>query len=221
MPRSIVVYTSPDRYSELITLIDSRFQASAVKPCTISFAQKVDAGKVRVRITELMDDAVAPLVDEMVRTGDAIAVSSADRDVRNVTYGELSDDADRFAREALVQFVSPVIVEIDGSTTPFPVVSAIFHRYIALWNRFSGMQVVSGALPIDHIHVKDFKISCVDSRYGKGAQGWVALEMDKGRTEEEIRLFNALIDYAFFCGTGMHTDAGLGQTRRLSAKGKI
>jgi CRISPR/Cas system endoribonuclease Cas6 (RAMP superfamily) len=49
----------------------------------------------------------------------------------------------------------------------------------------------------------------------------MALEVEKGRTEEEIGLFNTLIDYAFFCGTGMYTDAGLGQTRRLPGKGRI
>ncbi len=221
MPRSIVVYTSPGTYLQLTRLIHTRFETSAVKPCTISFPQKADAGTVRTRITELADDAAAPLIEEMVRKGEAVAVSGADRDVKNATYGQLFDDADRFARQALVQFVSPVIIEIAGGTTPFPVVSAVFQRYTALWNSFSGMEIAAGSLPIDRIHVKDFKISCVESSYGKGAQGWMALEMEKGRTEEEIRLFNALIDYAFFCGTGMHTDAGLGQTRRLPGKGTI
>lgn len=221
MPRSIVVYTSRGRYSDLAGLVHTRFETSAVKPCTISLPQKADGGTVRVRITELTDNAAAPLIEEMVRNGEATAVSAADRDVLQATYGQLLDDADRSTREALVQFVSPVIIEVAGGTTPFPVVSAVFHGYVALWNSFSGREIAAGSLPIDRIHVKDFKISCVETTYGKGAQGWLALEMEKGRTEEEIGLFNALIDYAFFSGTGMHTDAGLGQTRRLPGKGKL
>ena len=54
--------------------------------------------------------------------------------------------------------------------------------------------------------------------FGTGGQGWVTLEMEKGRTEEEIGLLNALIDFAFYCGTGVHTEAGLGQTRRIAPR---
>jgi hypothetical protein len=39
--------------------------------------------------------------------------------------------------------------------------------------------------------------------------------MERGRTEQEIALFNTLVDFAFYCGTGAHTDEGLGQTRRM------
>ncbi len=71
-----------------------------------------------------------------------------------------------------------------------------------------------------HVHVADFKLSCVATPFGPGSQGWVKLEMEKGRTEEEIALFNGLIDFAFYCGTGAHTDEGLGQTRRMERAGK-
>ncbi len=221
MPRSIVVYTSPVVYSELTALIHSRFETSIVRPFTISLPQKADGGRARARITELADNAVAPLVEEMVRSGQATAVSDADRDVSDATYGQLLDDADRFMREATIQFVSPVIIEIAGGATPFPVVSAVFQQYVNLWNSFSATPVAPGAVPVECIHINDFKISCVATPYGKGAQGWMALEMETGRTEEEIRLFNGLIDYAFFCGTGLHTDAGLGQTRRMKGTGRI
>jgi CRISPR/Cas system endoribonuclease Cas6 (RAMP superfamily) len=221
MPRSIVIYTSPGAYLELTRRIHTGFETFAVKPCTVSLPQKADGGRVRCRITELADGAATPLVEEMVRSGEATAVSGADRDVKGATYGELLDDADRFGLEAHVQFVSPVIIEIEGGTTPFPVVSAVFQRYIAVWNCFSAAKIAAGALPVECIHVKDFKISCVGSGFGKGAQGWMTLEMEKGRTEEEIGLFNGLIDYAFFSGTGMYTDVGLGQTRRLPGKGRM
>ena len=41
-----------------------------------------------------------------------------------------------------------------------------------------------------------------------GAEGWVVLEMEKGRTEQEIALFNTLVDFAFYCGTATRWGAG-------------
>ena len=48
-----------------------------------------------------------------------------------------------------------------------------------------------------------------------GFEGRVSLELDKGLSEETIRLFNLLVDYASYCGTGLYTNEGLGQTGRL------
>ena len=34
---------------------------------------------------------------------------------------------------------------------------------------------------------------------------------------KHVRLFNALVDYAIYCGTGAKTTMGMGQTRRIRA----
>ena len=98
---------------------------------------------------------------------------------------------------------------------PFPVHPIVFERYAEVWNAFSEVKMRAAAEWLPYVHVTDFKISCLASPYGVGAQGWVALEMEKGRSEDEIGLFNTLVDFAFYCGTGLHTEEGLGQTRRF------
>jgi CRISPR/Cas system endoribonuclease Cas6 (RAMP superfamily) len=112
--------------------------------------------------------------------------------------------------------VSPTIVEINARAGPFPVFPVIFEHYIAVWNRFSDALIdPSWTDRLDHIRITDFRISCVASPFGPGSQGWVKLEMEKGRSEADIAMFNRLLDFAFYCGTGLHTVDGLGQTRRM------
>jgi len=189
-----------------------------IKPYTFSYAQRTDAGSVRVRITEVSDGALTQEWADMAKRGEATLASSPDRDVRRRTFDELMVNADRASRETALQFVSPIIVEVSGRAVPFPVFPAVFEQYIAVWNAFSDTKISAGTEGLGHVHVTDFRISCVASAFGPGSQGWVKLEMEKGRTEVEIALFNGLIDFAFYCGTGLHTDEGLGQTRRMEKK---
>jgi CRISPR/Cas system endoribonuclease Cas6 (RAMP superfamily) len=92
----------------------------------------------------------------------------------------------------------------------------VFARYREVWSAFSTVRLPAGTEQVlQHVRVTDFKISCAASPFGPGAKGWVTVEMEKGRTEQEIALFNGLIDFAFYCGTGLHTEEGLGQTRRM------
>jgi CRISPR/Cas system endoribonuclease Cas6 (RAMP superfamily) len=156
-----------------------------------------------------------PAVDELVKKGAAVLAAPSDRDVQSRTYEELMEEADRSGRLATLQFATPVILEISGEIVPFPVIQAIFRGYVEIWKTFSNADLPGGADALRHIRTTDFKISCVSTSHGPGAQGWVRLEMETGRTEEEISLFNCLIDFAFFCGSGLHADEGLGQTRRI------
>jgi hypothetical protein len=218
MPRSAVIYTSREAYVDLDGTLRDAFEHYAIKPYTLSHAQKAEAGRVRVRITELADEAVLPLARKEMEKAEALFASSGDRDVRGSTYRNLIDDADPSGRSATIQFVSPTMLDILGETVPFPVVSFIVARYIDVWNAFAPDRFPLTAEAVRHIHAEGFKISCVSTRRGPGCQGWLALEMERGRTEEYLRLMNALIDFAFYAGTGLHTDEGLGQTRRIEGK---
>jgi hypothetical protein len=220
MPRSVVIYTSCDGFSELKDALERSFVGQAIKPYTISHAQRIESGHIRLRITELADDTVLPLVVEQARKEDSTFASSSDRDVKKSGYEALIGDADRFGRTATIQLVSPTIVEVLCIAMPFPVVPSIFDRYVEVWNTFSPEKFPSDGLGITGIHVSDFRISCISTTHGPGAQGWVTLEMDRGRTEEEIRRFNTLVGFAFYSGTGLHTDEGFGQTRRMEGKCK-
>ena len=219
MPRSVVVYTDAATLSGLKDFARRECADCPTKPYTFSFGQKTEAGILRARICELREGALLPAIDELVKKGVAVLAAPQDRDVRVRTYGELMDEADRRTRLATLQFATPIILEVSGEVVPFPVISAIFRGYVERWEVFSNVDISGSAEILRHIRVTDFKISCVSTPYGPGAQGWVRLEMEKGRTEEEIALFNGLIDFAFFCGSGLHADEGLGQTRRMAGVG--
>jgi hypothetical protein len=215
MPRSVVIYTNPEVYLDLSARASQRYASSPVKPYTLSPAQPIESGQVRVRVTELVPDALSLEIGELVGEGRALLASSADRDVRSATYEELIEDGDRYATTAILQFVTPVLVRMAGRTVPFPVTSALFEGALETWNAFSPKAIERGVEGLDHVRVSDFRISCVATAHGPGAQGWVAVEMEQGRTEEEIGLFNGLLDFLFFAGTGLNTCEGLGQTRRM------
>jgi len=216
MPRSVVIYTDPATLSGLKDFARKECAPYLPKPYTFSFGQKTEVTNLRARICELREGVLAPAIDELVKKGIAVLAAPQDRDVRVRTYGELMDEADSRTRLATLQFATPIILEVSGEIVPFPVVPAIFRKYIEVWQAFSDVDISRSADALRRIRLIDFKISCVATPYGPGAQGWVRLEMEKGRTEEEIALFNGLIDFAFFCGTGLHTDEGLGQTRRMT-----
>ena len=218
MPRSVVIYTDSATLTGLRDFARREYAGCSTKPYTFSFGQKTEGLNLRARICELHEGVLAPAVGELVKQRIAVHASSQDRDVRVRTYEELIEDADRRTRVATLQFASPIILEVSGEIVPFPVIPAIFRKYTEVWQAFSDVDISGSAEALKHIRVTDFKISCVSTPYGPGAQGWVRLEMEKGRNEEEIALFNGLIDFAFFCGTGLQTDEGLGQTRRMAAR---
>ncbi len=222
MPLSAVIYTSNEAFSSVREAVRKSAEGLAIKPYTFSFAHKLETGAIRVRATELAQGVLMPVVREMVKKGEATLASSADREVREAAYEELIEDGDRTRRVATIRFASPTIVEVQGEGVPFPVIHAIFARYREIWSAFSPIPLNPATEAMGHVHVTDFKISCAAAGLiGTGAEGWVTLEMERGRTEQEIALFNTLVDFAFYCGTGAHTDEGLGQTRRMEGRHSV
>ncbi len=218
MPLSAVIYTTNETFSSVRDAVRKSVEGLAVKPYTFSIAHKLETRVIRARATELSRGVLMPVLGELVKKGEATLASSADREVRQAAYEELIADANQSRRVATVRFASPTIVEVQGECVPFPVIHTIFARYCEIWNTFSPIPLPPATAVMEHVHVTDFKISCAASPYGAGAEGWVALEMEKGRTEQEIALFNTLVDFAFYCGTGAHTDEGLGQTRKMEER---
>lgn len=217
MPRSLVLYASSETVEELRRRTEELSVADKVKPYTFSLAHKTDRTEIdllRVRLTEFRPFGLGPIIEELVAKGLVTFVTAADKDQRETSYEAIAEDADTTQRTALMQFSSPTIIGLGGYTVCFPVLPLMLSYYIHMWNTFSGMKVTRGPDILDHVTMGDFKVSCVQTEYGAGFQGWAALEMSKGRPEEDIRMFNTLLDFAFYCGTGLYTDKGLGQTER-------
>jgi hypothetical protein len=219
MPLSVVAYTSHESFAGLAAQLKKRFEDRKIKPYTLSFPHKQATGDVRFRATELAPGALMPLLADMVEKKAATLASPADREIRRAAYGEILRDADRSRRTLTVQYATPVMVPVMGNLLPFPIVPAVFAGYGEAWDAFSDVVLPRPAVEAAaFVRVADFKISCAATPFGTGGQGWVTLEMEKGRTEEEIGLLNALVDFAFYCGTGVHTEEGLGQTRKIDPR---
>jgi hypothetical protein len=218
MPRSLILYSDKTVYDELKVALDGAFGAAAVRPYTLSFPNRAGDGRLRVRVTELADGMVVPFVERLLREGRAELASAANQDVRGISYEELLDDADRRTREATVRFISPTILEMDSRDVPFPVVLTMFRQWAHTWNAFAPEKLGGVDDFVPHVRITDFQISAARTARGVGFEGRVSLELDKGLSEETIRLFNLLVDYASYCGTGMWTEDGLGQTRRSGSR---
>jgi hypothetical protein len=217
MPRSLILYASSETVEQLKRRVEELCAADKVKPYTFSLAHKTDktgSDLVRVRLTEFRPFGLAPIIDGLVAKNLLVTVTAADKEQRDITYEALMEEADATQRAAVMQFSSPTIIGLGGYTVCFPVLPLMLSFYIHMWNTFSGMKFMRGPDILDHVKMGDFKVSCVQTEYGAGFQGWATLEMSKGRPEEDIRMFNALLDFAFYCGTGLYTDNGLGQTDR-------
>ena len=216
MPRSVVLYTSDDVFLNIRQRLSDRFAGEKIKPYTCSFAHLSETGARRVRITELVPYSLAPILDDIIAGGQALPVSTADKDVCGASYEDLLHGADSFRRTAVLQFSSPTILGLGGYSVPFPVLPLMLSQYIHVWGSVAGSKITRAPELLEHVRLKDFKVSCVQTERGAGFVGWIALEMEKGRPEEEIQSFNALLDFAFYCGTGLYTDEGFGQTRRAT-----
>lgn len=215
MPRSLILYSDKTVYDEVKVALDDAFGAAPVRPYTLSFPNRAGDGRLRLRVTELADGMVTPFVERLLREGRAELASAADQDVQGVSYEELLDSADRRTRVATIQFVSPTIIEMDGQPVPFPVLPLIFRQWARTWNTFAPEKLGGVDDLVPHVSILDFQVSAAKTASGVGFEGRVSVELDKGMSEETIRLFNLLVDYAFYCGTGLYTNEGLGQTGRL------
>jgi hypothetical protein len=217
MPRSIVVYTSRECLADLRVECRDVIPRGTIVPYTLSCGQRTDdPEKVRVRITELIDNLLDPVIEQIATKYAVSRVSAADPDVRDISYEALLENASFVDTSITLQFVSPVIVGLrPGVVTPFPVLSLLFRRYSEIWNSLSGVSLDFPEEMIDSLTVSDFSLSCRATAHGVGIQGWMTMDCGRGRTETNIRLFNALADFSFFAGTGLYTDEGLGQSRRV------
>lgn len=222
MPRSLVLYTSRDIYRLFEETLADTFREEPALPYTLSYPQNAQGEMVRVRITDMSDDrAVESIVGGLAETKRVILASDSEPDVRSVTYQDLQEDADRFSREMRLQFASPTLLKMGSHQIQFPVVPLLFKHYTVAWNTFSSDKVTFEPALLEHINVNDFKISSEKSRFGLAFQGWIDLEIAKGRTENEIAVLNMLCDFSFYCGTGLQTGRGLGQTRRVARERRV
>ncbi len=182
--------------------------------------------RVHDRLTGLLDDAVA-----RGRTLDLervpFALVPAAEGIRR-EWQRRTSDRELLARAAPVSeihlaFLSPTAFRRGQGYTTLPEPALCLSSYLRRWNRFADpaerldeaailaygrarMRTVEARLAPRAIWLGDF-----------GAPGQVGELTWQGDPADPIwRQVNALVDYAFFCGTGIKTAMGMGQTRRAS-----
>ncbi len=140
---------------------------------------------------------------------------------RSQTYQQLREEASSTCKQVRLQFVTPTTFSRHGGVLPLPDPQIAFKGYLRSWNWFA-FHPLSTDLEqlIDrHVFLRDFKVSAATYVTDKGLRpaftGWCEFILLGRHHEKHIREFNLLSDYSFYCGTGDHTDLGLGVTRRL------
>lgn len=124
-------------------------------------------------------------------------------------------------RSVTLRFASPTLFRQEGRDLPLPLPALVFGSYLARWNAFAPQ-----ALPAE---VKRYADECIAlGRYALRSQLVSFEQGDKGAhvgftglvrfrflvgDPFWMRLMALLAAYAFWCGTGYRTTAGLGQTR--------
>ncbi len=197
-----------------------------------------EGGRFRLRLSWLVDADLKGLLDwarslrvepvrvetncgQMLLEDAMVSPTLTQRWNRWVPYGRLYEEASDCLRLVTLKFYSPTTLERSGLPYPLPDPCGIFLGYSRIWDAFSGIALAPGLREAieEHLLLVDFRIQRRLSAAEKGAvPGFVGSAKFRlaGRHPESIlKGLNALADYAFFCGTGIGTDVGMGLTRRI------
>ena len=120
-------------------------------------------------------------------------------------------------------FTSPTSFRRQGHHFPLPVPQNLFHSYLRRWNNFSEIVfsqedfldwVEQNVLILRH-NIESYKVAGGKKGAVTGFTGAIELSLEKnGQNHPQYyQLYNALCQFAPYCGTGHKTTFGLGQTR--------
>lgn len=187
----------------------------------------------RVRITALVPEVLAALVaafDPATPLGrEPVFLENARFDVvpqeshleSLATYASLLTAARPNRRINLV-FRSPTAFRSRQPAGLEPALRLCIEGYLRKWNTFA--DVVLPEEPLLEYAEQSVRVVSAELRpasmqlgkfYEKGVAGTVTWEAE-AQPPALLRLINALVDYAFYCGTGARTALGMGQTVRMT-----
>ncbi len=197
-----------------------------------------EGGRFRLRLSWLVDGDLKGLLDWAGSLrGDPMCVETSggpllleeamvsptltQRWNRWVPYGRLYEEASDCLRFVTLKFYSPTTLERSGVPYPLPDPCGIFVGYSRIWDAFAGIALPPGlrAAIEEYLLLVDFRIQrrrC-EAEQGPvpGFIGSATFRLAGRHPESILKGLNALADYAFFCGTGIGTDHGMGLTRRI------
>jgi CRISPR-associated endoribonuclease Cas6 len=195
------------------------------RPYTLSkFYRRDGVGYWRVGL--LRDDVRDPFLTSLrktsalpLKTGEVLVKIDEIRQ-HHVPYEELLNDTQ--ASGYRLHFLSPTGFRTQLVTYPLPDPMGMIQSWWNRWNHFSAMKLDRVLLDAAAVHlaVARCKIRTRIIHLGVSKQigfvGSVTLKLVKAHKlgKDVLQQFDALADYAEFCGTGQRTAQGMGQTRR-------
>jgi CRISPR-associated endoribonuclease Cas6 len=208
-------------------------QQSAVKPFTLSPLTEVSGGQRMLHVT-LLDDDLWPTLLSGLQSRPSLDVHG--RDFPLASHGLQMDYASyaQLARASLggryidLRFVTPTCFRAGDLDYPLPEPRKLSTSWLSRWNQYAPEALVIEDDLLDaawaHVGVSSFEMrtETVDLGYGKqvGYLGELSLCIvnadELGR--DRRRQLHGLASYAAFCGSGVKTTHGMGQTRRIRSR---
>jgi len=203
---------------------------------------KVTGGETYwIRFTILQSDLFARMLDAILRAGGQILrLDQALLQIEEVITapGQSSlcgcQDFESLLSEAVAErqlnlsFLSPTAFRSGGKRNVlFPEPRLLFNSYLARWQSFSTVKLDSNVADLAEraTRIAKYKLETRILHFGSyqeiGFEGKCTVEIAPEVQEDTVRCLNALVDFAFYCGTGAKTAMGMGQTRRLSSAGTL
>lgn len=117
-----------------------------------------------------------------------------------------------------IEFNSPTTFHTGESHLPLPVPDKLLGSWVERWNSFSPVGLTQEVRPFaqDILALSRHELSTQVVHFGKrtiiGFTGWCIFRI-LSKDPYWLRLVHTLANYSFYCGTGVKTSCGMGQTR--------
>ncbi len=171
------------------------------------------------RATVQLGKAEFRLIDvatESVRNGERANITSAEELWERAQ--PVSDITLRFTTPTAFRTATPSHEK--KVTMLFPNPTNVFHSYREKWNAFTPNKIDDGFkdwveenVVVEAHHLQTERVPFGNSPLS-GFRGWCRYTARDGDLQR-LKQWNALADFAYFCGTGQKTTQGMGQTRRI------
>ncbi|MDJ0716211.1 MAG: CRISPR-associated endoribonuclease Cas6 [Prochloraceae cyanobacterium] len=133
------------------------------------------------------------------------------------SYAQLYEKASALERSFTFCFATPTTFRQGKYDTPLPAPESVFKSLQTRWNKYSNKTI--DRLPVESLFpsVFDIRTQKVINFGSKiiGCTGVVTYSLLGEVQPIQIKQFNALADFALYCGVGRKTTMGMGMVRRV------
>lgn len=211
---------------------------ASTKPFTLSplSPEGGTSGRARLRLTFLQDEVFACFNRALLRPGaemtfplgearvvcESVATTPEQSPYAAFTTFEALAESAAMGRRIALAFLSPTTFRSKGQrNTLLPEPSLVLGSLLNRWNAFAppsaSVQLRDSALRAVRLvgHRLGTQLLGFDGYREAGFVGYATYEVEDSLPTDEVRVLQALGDFAFFSGVGAKTTMGMGQARRI------